>query len=174
MKIFPVTVSDARGVTLIELLLYVSITAAVLLVTSTLLTIILSAQAHQQVIIEVEEQGRQTLQLVTQLARNATAITNPAVGASGASLTFTVVDAAKSPTILTISGGQLWLQEGVAAAVPLTTSRVVASGVTIRNLSRPGTSGTVRLSFTITAANPSGRGEYTYAKNFVASATIAK
>jgi prepilin-type N-terminal cleavage/methylation domain-containing protein len=160
------------GFTLIELLLYVAISSIMLLAISSFLGTLLQSRVKNQTIAEVEQQGLAVTQLINQTARNAQAITAPTVGANAASATLNVITGASNPTIFDISAGVLRIKEGAGAAVPLTNSRVVASGLNFQNLSRAGTPGTIRVQFTLTHVNNSGRNEYSYAKTFITSATL--
>jgi Tfp pilus assembly protein PilW len=160
------------GFTLIELLLYVGISSIILLITSLFLFTLLQSRIKNQTIAEVEQQGLQVLQIITQTARNAEAITSPLPGVSAASLTLDVITAASDPTIFDLSSGAIRIQEGAGAAVPLTNSRVTASALNFQNLSRASTPGTIRISFTLTHVNPEGRNEYSFTKTFYASASL--
>ncbi len=136
-----------KGFTLIELLLYIGIVGAMILSVSAILPLLMQSRVKNQTISEVEQQGVGVMELITQTGRNATDIN------------FT--------TAFDLSAGII-RQNSVA----LTNSRVVASGLTFTNLSRPGTPGTVRIQFTITHINPSGRNEYDYNKTFYGNATL--
>ncbi len=160
------------GFTLIELLLYVSIAAVVLLAIAFFTSLLLEARIHNQVIGEVEEQGRQTMLFITQIVRNATTVTLPAVGGSGTQLSVTVFNAAKNPTVVDVVGGTLRLTEGGAAAVPLINNRIMVTNFTVRNLSRIGTPGTVQITLTLSHVNTTGRREYSYQQTFIASASF--
>ena len=112
------------------------------------------------------------MHVITQTARNAETITSPAQGASAALLTLDVVTVANDPTVFDLSGGAMRITEGVGSAVALTNSRVTASTLNFQNLSRTGTPGTVRITFTLTHVNPSSRQEYNYARTFYGSASL--
>jgi len=160
------------GFTLIELLLYVSLAAIMLLATSVFLSVLLAARVKSQTIAQLEQEGQQLIQLISQTARNAQAINSPASGASASSLSLDVVTASLDPTVFDLSGSTIRITEGAGAAVALTTSRVSASSVSFQNLSRSSTPGVVRIQFTLTHANPSGRNEYDWSKTFYGSASL--
>jgi len=161
-----------KGFTFIELLLYVAISSVILLVISLFLHTLLESRIKNQIVAEVEQQGLQVMQMITQTARNAEAITSPALGASAASLILDVVTVASDPTIFDLSSGVIRITEGSGSAIPLTNSRITASGVTFQNLSRSTTPGIVRIQFTLTHANSSGRNEYNFNKTFYGSASL--
>lgn len=136
-----------KGFTLIELLLYISILGVVIFSITGFLILLMQSRIKNQTIADVEEQGALVMQIMTQAGRNA------------ADINFT--DA------FDLSGSVL--REN---AIALTNSHVVASGLTFTNLSRAGTHGTIRIQFTLSHSNPSGRNEYEYSKTFYDSATI--
>jgi len=164
--------NNQKGFTLIELLLYVSIVGAVILSISVFLSLLMQSRVKNQTIAEVEQQGIQVMQIITQTGRNAEAITSPAIGSSSVSLTLDVVTVAKDPTVFDLSGNAIRIKEGTGSAIALTNSRVTASNLTFKNLSRTGTPGTVRIQFTLTHINPSGRNEYDFSKTFYETATL--
>src|SRR3990167_4758552 len=91
------------GFTLIELLLYVAISSVMLLITSLFLQTLLQSRIKNQTIAEVEQQGLQAMQLITQTARNAETITSPSQSASDPSLTLDVISFASDPTVFDLS-----------------------------------------------------------------------
>lgn len=161
-----------KGFTLIELLLYVSIIGAVILSIAVFLSLLMQSRVKNQIIAEVEQQGIQVMQIITQTGRNAEAITSPALGTSASTLTFDVPTVANDPTTFDLANGAIRITEGAGSPISLTNSQVTASGLTFQNLSRTNTPGTIRIKFTLTSVNPSGRNEYNYSKTFYDSATL--
>lgn len=175
MKITKKTGDNRRssgGFTLIELLLYVAITGIMLSGISFFLSTLLESRIKNQTIAEVEQQGLQVMQIMTQVIRNAESITLPAQGTSATSTTINVVDVAKDPTLFDVSSSTLRTKEGAGAFVPLTNTHVAVSNLTFHNLSRGTTPGILRIQFTLTYVNPSGRNEYRYEKTFTGSAGL--
>src|SRR4030042_4420700 len=78
------------GFTLVELLLYASIVGAVVLSMAGFLSLLMQSRVTNQTISQVEQQGIQVMQIITQTARNAEAIASPAIGTSASSLTLDV------------------------------------------------------------------------------------
>ena len=68
-----------KGFTLIELLLYIAIASIIVFTTASLLRFTLESRVKNQTIAEVEQEGIQVMQLITQTIRNATAISSPAM-----------------------------------------------------------------------------------------------
>lgn len=70
------------------------------------------------------------------------------------------------------TGTAIQAQEGVAAAVELSSSKVQISNLTFTNLSRSSTPGIVQFSFIVSRVNNAGKNEYDYQKTFTASAAL--
>jgi Tfp pilus assembly protein PilW len=156
-----------KGFTLIELLLYVGTVALLLIALVGVLSFLYSSRVKNQTIAEVEQQGLQAMQIMTQTIRNATSISSPASGSNGASLTLGVVDASKSPTIFDVSSGVLRIKEGAGSAVNLTNSRVSVTSIDFHNLNA-----SVKITFTVSYVNPNNRNEYIFSQNFYATANV--
>lgn len=161
-----------EGFSLVEILLSIGIAALILVSLSFALSQVLESRVKQQVIAEVEQQGVQVIQLITQSIRNANSINSPSISTSDTTLSLNVVEAAADPTLFNLSSGVIQIKEGTASPVALTAAPVTASDLTFSNLSQTGTPGTVRIQFTLTYSNPAGRQEYDYSKTFYASASI--
>ncbi len=161
-----------KGFTLIELLLYIAVSSAMLLVISVFLSILLESRVKNQTIAEVEQQGVQVMQIITQTLRNGATINSPGTGSGDVSLSVDTYTSSNNPTVFDISGGVIRIKEGGGAVIPLTNARITASALTFQNLSRASTPGTVRIQFSLTQINQSGRNEYNFTKTFIGSATL--
>ena len=161
-----------KGFSLIELLLYISISAILLLAVSSFLGILLQARVKNKTIAEVEQQGMQVIQLVTQTVRNSKGINSPATSTTASLLSLDVTNGADNPTIFDLAGSAFRTTEGAGSPIPLTNSRVAVSSLEFHNLSRAGTPGIVRVKFNISHINPEGRNEYDYSRTFFASASL--
>lgn len=169
MKTFP----RIQGFTLVEMVLYVSICAALLLSVSIFLSFILSARIRNQAVTEVNQQGLRAMNLITQTIRNGRSVQNPGIGATSSSLSLTTSNPLLNPTVFDVSSSTLRITEGSKSAVPLTNSRTQVSGLTFENISSAsGTEKIIRISFTIDYNNNTGRVEYTFSKPFTGSATL--
>ncbi len=167
-----VNIKPSRGFTLVELLLYSIIVGTIVLSMAVLLSLLMQSRVKNQVVAEVEQQGFQVMQLITQTARNAEAVNSPSQGASASSLSLDVVTAANDPTVFDLSGNTIRIKEGSATAISLTNSLIIASDLLFENLSYTDTHGTIRIQFTLTHVNSSGRNEYDYVKTFYGTATL--
>ncbi len=92
------------GYTLVELLLYMSLLGILLTGVVFFSTVVLDSRVKNQSITEVNTQGAQIMDTITQTIHNATSITAPASGISANSLTLVVPTGSLSPTVFDLSG----------------------------------------------------------------------
>ncbi len=168
----PVAHTHQSGFTLIELLMYTLIVGTLLTGISVFFGMAADARIKNQSVAEVDQQGLFAMEYMTGTIRNASSITSPALGASGASLTLVVPTGSLSPTIFDLSSNVLRVKEGAAAVVPLTSGDVQITSLTFNNLSRSSTLEVVQIIMTIAHTNTAGRNEYDYQKTFTTSVTL--
>lgn len=162
-----------KGFTLVEMILYVSICAILLLCLSTFLSFLLGARVRSQAINEVNQQGFQVMSLMTQTIRNGRSIQTPDIGATSSFLSLTAVNSLFNPTIFDISSSTIRIKEGSKSPIALTNSRVQVSALVFQNISSASsTEKIIRISYNIDSINQSGRNEYTFTKSFNGSATL--
>jgi type II secretory pathway pseudopilin PulG len=164
--------NKTAGYTLIELLLYISLTGILLVSLTVFFGMSVDARIKTQSVTEVNQQGASAMDYLQQTVRNATSISAPAAAATTASLTVVVPTASLSPTVFNVNGTILQVKEGAAAAIPLTNDDVQITNLTFTNLTRSGTDGAVRISFTVSRTNIGGRNEYDYSKTFTTTVAI--
>lgn len=160
------------GFTLIELLLYIAIASFILLSISVAISFMFRSRIKSQAITEVFDQGNYALEMITQKTRNSIKINTPATSTSATSLSIVMATSSINPTIFDLSGGVIRIKEGASSSISLTSPRVVASNIIFDNLSRDLTPGIIRVQFTLSHANPTGRSEYNFTKTFYGSAII--
>lgn len=163
---------NQRGYTLMELLLYVVISASLLTGVSVFFGIAADARIKNQSISEVEQQGQAAITYMAQTIRNATSITAPTIGSSAGTLTLVVPTGSLSPTVFSVASNVLQVQEGSGAVVALTNSKVQVTSLTFTNVSRSSTVESIRISMTIKRVNSSGRNEYDYTETFNTTAAL--
>ena len=160
------------GFTLVEFIIYIGITAMLLTTLSALFYQLLRSQAKNQVIAEVEQEGGAVMRLVAQTIRNASGVVTPALGTSSSTLSLTTYASSTNPISFDLVSSTIRITEGIGAPVALTPSRVTPSALLFENYSRLNTPPTIRIQFTLTHFNPSGRNEYSYTKTFYGSASL--
>lgn len=162
-----------KGFSLVEMILYVSISSILLLSLTGFLLFLFSSRVKNQSIADVNQEGVHVMQLMTQTIRNSRSITAPALGTTGGSLSLSVVDPLLSPTVFDVSSGTLRITEGSYAPISLTNSHVVVSSVTFQNVSSTSsTDRIIKIQFTISHVNPTNIQEYSFSQTFIGSATL--
>ncbi len=159
-----------RGFTLVEILLYLGLSAGLLLAVSLLLSFLLAARVKNQTISLVEEEGALAVERITQVIRQAEIIEEPEAGKTKNKLE------ARLPSGLVVefrkNGLTLEMIEADGAPISLTSPRVNVSGLWFRHLAQPGTASSIRLEFTLARFNPESRSEYDFSQTFYAAASL--
>ena len=156
---------------MVELILYIGIASVLLVMISLFLSTILEARIKQQSMMEIESQGTQIMEQITQNIRNAEGINSPSPGGSSSTLSL-ATNSGSNPILFGINGGNIVITEGTSSAISLSNNRITASNLNISNVSRSDTPGLLKIEFTLTHNNPSGRNEYTYSKDFETSSGL--
>ena len=162
------------GYTLIELILYMSIVGSLLTAVTLYFGTSTDARIKSQSVVEVNHQASLVIDTITQKIRNASSITSPTAGNTAASLTLAMPAAVDNPTVFDAPSTALRINKAGVGAIVLTNSLVQISSLSFTNLTRSGTPGVVRVSFTISMVNTSGSNNYDYQKTFYASAALRK
>jgi len=162
-----------RGFTLIELLLYIAIISILLLAVSSFLSTLLEARIKNQTVAEVEQQGMQIMNIITQTTRNAARINNPTIGTSSSTLSINTYISTTTPTVFYVASSTVRMTEADGAAVDLNNARVMATNLLFWNFSRSSsTPGSIRIQFTLSSVNNSSRVEYNFSKTFTSTASL--
>lgn len=164
--------NNYKGFSLIELVVYIGLVSIMLLGIASFAKTILQTRAKNQVILEVEQQGIQVMQILSQTIRNAESIVFPSSGSNANTLTLNLANPSANPTTFSFSNGFINIQEGGALPINLINSRVEVQNLIFENLSRLDTSGIIKFSFVLNYNNQSGRPEYNYSKTFYGSASL--
>lgn len=164
--------TNRRGFTLLEIVLYLSVAAAVLYAASLLYSTAALSEVRNHARVEVEESAGHTLRTLTQAIRNAESVTTPASLASGESLVLVMSEAAENPTTITLVGGVVLLQEGSGSPVPLSSSEEVEVGeLQFSNRSETSVSDSIQIEFSMSYRSLSDRSEFEYAETYYGTAT---
>lgn len=177
--IFGTGKNNRNGYTLIELMLYIGLAALILSTTAMFLNMVVSNKVKTQTVLEVEQQGSQAMQIITDTIQSADGIDSPAPGAptqSSITLDIAQSEAAKDPSVIDLTGAtpnSIRLSEGTPPDISLlTTSRLDVSNLSFKNVSGSGNSKSVKISFILNYYNPGGRNEHEYSQTFFGSASL--
>ncbi|HRZ34053.1 MAG TPA: type II secretion system protein [Candidatus Moranbacteria bacterium] len=159
---------NKKGTSLVELLIYISIMG---IMTAAIVSFIASNKKvgdRNEAISEVETQGNEIVEIISQTIRNSSTITGLALGASANQLT--VVDNAVT-IVFSLSSGKVTIKRGGASAVDLNTNQVVISNLSFKNFGNA-TKGSINFQFDADYLNSGNRAELNYAKTFSGSASL--
>ena len=150
-----------RGLTLVELLLFVGILALASGAIIGLMVLTNENRARQGATVDVEQNGLQLLQFLTNEIRHAERILGPARGSSGSILVLQVADDNSNPVIIAAQSGALLLVRRDAEA-NLTPVQVMVTEMRVWNTSVTDDRPSLSLSFTVRGiAAPTQSGAYT-------------
>jgi len=161
----------SKGFTLIELILYVGIVGVVLLVVSIFFMTLLTSRIKNETVSEVELQGTQVVQMITQNIRNAEAVSVPAKGETSSSLVITKED---ENIAFSLDDGVIYTQEGSGNLINLTNNRVLVSSLLFENTGKENAPDSIRINFILSHVNHTGRNEYSFTKSFLGSASLRR
>ncbi|KKS19830.1 MAG: hypothetical protein UU77_C0037G0008 [candidate division WWE3 bacterium GW2011_GWC1_41_7] len=160
------------GFTMVELILYVATLALLLSSIFSVYQLYLRSQIKNNVIQEVEQQGAQVMQVLTQTIRNSENVNSPNAENSSDTLSLNVVDTAKDPTVISVSDGTIYIKEGTEAPVALTSPKINAGSVMFSNLSTGSEYSVITITYTLNFNSNSDRNEYNFERNFYGSAGL--
>ena len=123
-----------RGFTLIELVLYISIMSILLLGLAVLMSTILETRERHQVIAEVEQQGIQIMQKLTQSLKDADSVELPVLGSSGSTLSLTPHENAANTTVFTIQDGILTSTVSILPSISLHNDAIFLTDLVFLNV----------------------------------------
>jgi Tfp pilus assembly protein PilW len=154
------------GFTLVETIVYVAIFSLFIVGVVSFLSNMSGTRLHNQMILEINDQGAKAMKTITQVLRNGSNVNSPTIGNTAFNLSVVTGVPATSPTVFSESSGVLYMQEGSGSLVALTNNKVVVSNLLFSNFSRPDTPNIIKISFKLTSINatssPSGQYSFTF------------
>jgi type II secretory pathway pseudopilin PulG len=168
-----VLIKKQDGMTLIELSIYITLVAAVLVMATSFAWNIINSRTKAFAVQEVEQNGRYIIEKFSQTVRQANDLTTPAISASGTTLTLAMKGSTVSTVVLNVNGTQLLYKEGSGPSIALNSSAVKVTSLNFTNISSAnGKTKHVRLQFTLETINPSGRNEWEFKNDFETSVEL--
>ena len=163
-----------NGFTLIETLIYVVIFTIFVISMVTFSSSMTSSRLHNQMVLEINDQGSKIMKIITQTIRNASQINSPTIGNSALNLNIVTELPITNPTIFSESNGVLYVTEGVGNPIALTNNKVIVSNLNFSNFSRPDTPNIIKVSFKLTSTALDSSPGGTYSFTFNGSGTLRK
>lgn len=161
-----------NGFTLIETLLYLVIVATILGIIAAFFFLMHSIEIKSEIVNEVEYQGSYAMENILYSIRNSEGIVSPGTALSSGTLVLDAYDTNNDPTIIELENNKIKITEGGNPSNFLTSNLVAVSGLSFQNLSYSLTPGIIKVEFTVSYINNSGRNEYDYQKTFYGSASL--
>jgi len=161
-----------KGLTLIEVLLYIAIIGIIIQGFITFILSITSANSKTYVIQEVQANTRMALDVISQKIRAADDVITPSEGNSTSTL---VLDMPNSDLDLTFSiiNGVLDITEETASSTPITSNEINISSLTFTNLATAGEKDNIKIE--ITAIYKTGESkEFQYSQMLQTSVSLRK
>lgn len=160
---------DQRGVTLIELLMYIALASALLLSTAVFISTSFRARARAEVSAEVEQQGRFIMKRITEAVESGDAILSPLNG------TASLLEIESTETIsFAQDSNQLTMQIGANSPEVLHSASVEVSSFLVTYVDYPGGPGAVRIQVSLAYSAGSNRPEFNYTESFVTTVSIRR
>ena len=149
-----------KGFTLIELIIYIGIVTAILLVAFNFGWEIIYGNVKSQAIREVQQNTRFAIEKMSESILNASSTDSPTPGNSANFLSLKMQDPNLDPTLFEVVDGKLKITQGGNGPYELTNDRVIVTNLQFSNLSYENTPGTIRVQITIEHVNPNNLSQY--------------
>lgn len=158
-----------RGVTLLEVLLYVVLATIILGAIVAFIFSFSSTSAKSDLIRDINKQGSFAIDSVLKEIRLADGITTPSASSTSNSLE---INQGSTTVSVVLNSNKIGITRGTSSEEFVTNSSVYVSNLSFVNLSKSGTNGTIQVSFDIEDNASSSRFEFSYSESFLSSATL--
>ncbi|MBD3280814.1 hypothetical protein GF389_04805 [Candidatus Dojkabacteria bacterium] len=168
----PSVIKNQKGITLIEILLYLSISSIVLLSVSVFVTSILKSRVKNESIVLVNEEASQIIsQLQTEISQ-ADQINSPVKGTSASSLEFQIagdpietISLQTNTVVYTITGN---------SGIALNSSNTNITSLNFTRMNATNDNESIKVEFTMERNNPNNLNEYDFSKTFYTTVNLPK
>ncbi len=155
--------TNQKGVTLIELLMYMALLTILVTLISGIFASVLDSQLEAEASSAVDQDGRYLMAKLTRDMQSASAITQPAAGQQGSTLQITVNSINYTYTSNGSGNLQLTNNNGTDNLNSFGTS---VSNLNFQRIGSGGTNDTIRVSFTVTSRTKRSSGPQNETRNF--------
>ena len=165
-----------NGFTLIEMLIYIAIIGVALTSFITFSVSVSNSRNKTYVIQEVQANARVALTTITQKIQSAIGVNTgiSTFGSDPGSLSLSMTDAGKNPTIISLDAddGILQITEGVSGPVAITTNEVKVTNLVFFDLTPAGEAPNIKIRVTIEYDNPSGDKEFEHSQELETTVSL--
>jgi len=163
-----------KGFTLIELIIYIGLTAIVVVSLLRVMLVVVGTREKTETISVVQQELRFAMNRMTTTIHDALDIDVPGsvFDLNNGVLSLTMGDPAADPTIFSLLSNRLHIQEGTSVALPLTSTDMIIDQLRFTNLSAPDTYGTVKIVMHATDA-VAGSADKTYTDTMTLETSVS-
>lgn len=138
---------NRQGFTLIETILYIAISAVVVVSLLNIMVAVLQTRQKAGIGTEVQQNLRYAMDRITLAARSAVGLnTGTSVfGSANGTLSLAMSGSTVNPTVFTLCGTQVCIKEGSSSSAPITGTGVIVDQFQFTNLSAPTFPETVKI-----------------------------
>lgn len=151
---------NKNSFTLLELIIYISIVSIILVIVGNFSWNIIGGGAKTSAYREVQQSGRLIMEKISRYIKMASDINSPTAGLAGNSLSLEMSDEEINPTVISLSGNNLVIAQGVKQGYVLNSSRVLVNNLEFTNISYVDTPGTIKIIISLGYNNPDNLREY--------------
>jgi Tfp pilus assembly protein PilW len=163
---------SSKGFTLIELLLYLSLAMIMLAVLGGIGIHVLSSRVKAHSFEQVHYNAVYLSEVLSQKIQRASAIAVPSELATSSTLSLTMEDAGKNPTVFSLQDGQVYMQEGLALPVVISSDDVAVSELIFSDLQEGDGTDFVRIEMHIESTDLQGRNMYSASSTFYSTVRL--
>lgn len=142
-----------KGFTLIETFLYLAISVVMVVLIGSVGINVLATLASVHAEEELQYNSQFIIEKIRTIVNDAETIDIPISGATSSTLSLTMSDPAKNPTVIDVVDGRFRMQEGSDTPQFFSGQNIVVSAVTFSNVTYTGSDGAVRVSFDLNVQN---------------------
>lgn len=158
------------GFTLVELLLYIGITAIMLSSIVSFFFLFIDARVRHHAQRIVEQEGERIMYTLREVIEESSSISLPAFGTTLSELQVIAYDPVLGERALTLVGNTLMLTD-LSGSSAVHSPQVRVDDFTVQNLGSSTTVDSLIVTYTVSIQSSSGRSEYAYADTFTTTIT---
>lgn len=172
----PQCIGRTAGFTLIELIIYLGMVAFVLVAATQFAFELAITSAKTAALEETSRNARFAVARIAAEIREASDVNlgSSTLGVNPSTLSLATANGATNPTIFSVSGTTLNIQQGAGPALPLTNSKVQVVDFTVTNLSTTGRTKAFRIALRLVFTNPTSLQQFAADYTFETTAKIQK
>ncbi len=136
----------SRGLTLFETLIYIFVFSILITGTVGVTRILLNTRGRAQATAIVQENINGFFSKIRARVHAANSVSAPMVGVSSTQLTLVMAESSLQPTVISLTGGIVSIQQGTSSSIPLTSNEIQVTSLSFLRLNT--TPEQVRVSIT--------------------------